>query len=324
MRSYGSRSCPGALCDGSRRHRTTAARSGPTALTGRRLRSGALLGAAGDAGAVRSPSGTPTSRGDTLLLVDDTASKRYVLGSWLRRGGYTVIEAATGTEALRRFREGGIDLVVLDVQPAGHLRVRGLRADQERSGARHDTGDPRFGRGDPVGRPHPRAGAWRRRVPGRADRSQRDARDRGRDPALLPGPPARGAAGHPPRGPRPAERLAGRDDKPASAAARGRDRRDAHLPVAGHYRGHRSGREPARRGERRAGRTRRAARGDDRRRGGSTCRRPRDRRIAGTVAAGGLAGGRHRAGTDDPAAQPIGRPCRSWSRPERRWTARRC
>jgi len=76
---------------------------------------GALFGAADDAGAARSSSATPTSRGDTLLLVDDTASKRYVLGSWLRRGGYTVIEAATGTEALRRFREGGIDLVVLDV-----------------------------------------------------------------------------------------------------------------------------------------------------------------------------------------------------------------
>ncbi|HZD96715.1 MAG TPA: fused response regulator/phosphatase [Micromonosporaceae bacterium] len=74
----------------------------------------ALFGA-GDSGALRNPPGMPTSRGNTLLLVDDTASKRYVLGSWLRRGGYAVIEAATGTEALRRFREGGIDLVVLDV-----------------------------------------------------------------------------------------------------------------------------------------------------------------------------------------------------------------
>jgi CheY-like chemotaxis protein len=55
------------------------------------------------------------SDGNTLLLVDDTASKRYVLGSWLRRGGYTIIEAATGTEALDRFHQGGIDLVVLDV-----------------------------------------------------------------------------------------------------------------------------------------------------------------------------------------------------------------
>jgi CheY-like chemotaxis protein/anti-sigma regulatory factor (Ser/Thr protein kinase) len=54
--------------------------------------------------------------GATVLVVDDTPSKRYVLASWLRRGGYVVLEAATGTEALQRFRGGGIDLVVLDVR----------------------------------------------------------------------------------------------------------------------------------------------------------------------------------------------------------------
>jgi len=50
-----------------------------------------------------------------VLLVDDTPSKRYVLARWLRRGGYRVIEAGTGAEALARFREGGVGLVVLDV-----------------------------------------------------------------------------------------------------------------------------------------------------------------------------------------------------------------
>ncbi len=53
---------------------------------------------------------------DTVLVVDDTPSKRYVLASWLRRGGYVVEEAATGTEALARFGAGGIDLVLLDVR----------------------------------------------------------------------------------------------------------------------------------------------------------------------------------------------------------------
>jgi CheY-like chemotaxis protein len=53
---------------------------------------------------------------NTVLVVDDTPSKRYVLASWLRRGGYTVVEAATGIEALQRVRAGGIDLVVLDVR----------------------------------------------------------------------------------------------------------------------------------------------------------------------------------------------------------------
>jgi CheY-like chemotaxis protein/anti-sigma regulatory factor (Ser/Thr protein kinase) len=52
----------------------------------------------------------------TILVVDDTPSKRYVLASWLRRAGHTVIEAATGSEALALFDVGGIDLVVLDVR----------------------------------------------------------------------------------------------------------------------------------------------------------------------------------------------------------------
>lgn len=52
----------------------------------------------------------------SVLVVDDTPSKRYVLASWLRRGGYQVEEASTGAEALTRFRQGGIGLVVLDVR----------------------------------------------------------------------------------------------------------------------------------------------------------------------------------------------------------------
>ena len=31
-----------------------------------------------------------------LLLVDDDEAKRYVIGTWLRRAGHTVVEAATG------------------------------------------------------------------------------------------------------------------------------------------------------------------------------------------------------------------------------------
>jgi DNA-binding response OmpR family regulator len=52
----------------------------------------------------------------TLLVVDDSPSKRYVLCSWLRRAGYTVIEAATGGQALAMVDAEPVDAVVLDVQ----------------------------------------------------------------------------------------------------------------------------------------------------------------------------------------------------------------
>src|SRR5580704_1138105 len=48
-----------------------------------------------------------------LLLVDDDEAKRYVLSVWLRRAGYSVVEAATGGEALDLVRAA--ELVLLDV-----------------------------------------------------------------------------------------------------------------------------------------------------------------------------------------------------------------
>ena len=52
----------------------------------------------------------------TALVVDDTPSKRYVLSSWLRRAGFTVVEAETGAEALKRVETMRVDVVVLDVK----------------------------------------------------------------------------------------------------------------------------------------------------------------------------------------------------------------
>jgi CheY-like chemotaxis protein len=49
-----------------------------------------------------------------VLVVDDTYAKRYVRATWLRQAGYTVVEAATGFEALGRL--DGVDLVVLDIR----------------------------------------------------------------------------------------------------------------------------------------------------------------------------------------------------------------
>ncbi|GIM92917.1 SpoIIE family protein phosphatase [Paractinoplanes toevensis] len=52
----------------------------------------------------------------TLLVVDDSATKRYLLVSWLTRAGFTVRQAETGGEALRMLPGSDIDLVVLDVK----------------------------------------------------------------------------------------------------------------------------------------------------------------------------------------------------------------
>jgi len=49
----------------------------------------------------------------TLLLVDDNQAKRYVMATWLRRAGHTVVEVATGREALEL--APAAELILLDV-----------------------------------------------------------------------------------------------------------------------------------------------------------------------------------------------------------------
>lgn len=52
----------------------------------------------------------------TVLVVDDSPTKRYLLTSWLKRAGYAVVEAETGAAALATLGEHRVDLVVLDVR----------------------------------------------------------------------------------------------------------------------------------------------------------------------------------------------------------------
>lgn len=58
----------------------------------------------------------PKSR---ILVVDDEASLREVLGQYLRRDGFAVTEAADGYEALRIAREESPDLIILDLMLPG-------------------------------------------------------------------------------------------------------------------------------------------------------------------------------------------------------------
>jgi DNA-binding response OmpR family regulator len=50
-----------------------------------------------------------------VLLIDDDAPLREVLAMSLRRLQHEVIEAETGKEGLRRFRDQGADIVVTDL-----------------------------------------------------------------------------------------------------------------------------------------------------------------------------------------------------------------
>ncbi|MCI4063702.1 SpoIIE family protein phosphatase [Micromonospora sp. R77] len=54
--------------------------------------------------------------GATVLVVDDSSTKRYLLVSWLTRAGFVTIEAENGAGALARVETDEIDLVVLDVR----------------------------------------------------------------------------------------------------------------------------------------------------------------------------------------------------------------
>jgi DNA-binding response OmpR family regulator len=69
--------------------------------------------------------------GARILLVDDEQAIQTLLTYPLRKDGYEVVSARDGREALDRFAEGGVDLVVLDVmmpQLDGIEVLRRLRA----------------------------------------------------------------------------------------------------------------------------------------------------------------------------------------------------
>ena len=56
---------------------------------------------------------------ERILVVDDEASIVELVAYNLRRAGYEVLTAANGEEALQFARDGGLDLVVLDVMLPG-------------------------------------------------------------------------------------------------------------------------------------------------------------------------------------------------------------
>jgi len=67
------------------------------------------------------------------LVVDDTLTQLEIISSCLRKGGFTVITAATGEEALAKIYSQKPDIIVLDVVLPGRSGFevcRDLKADE--------------------------------------------------------------------------------------------------------------------------------------------------------------------------------------------------
>ncbi|SEK22295.1 response regulator [Ectothiorhodospira marina] len=57
--------------------------------------------------------------GKSVLIVDDSASVRQVVGMTLRGAGYTVLEASDGRDALGKLGDSRVNLVISDVNMPG-------------------------------------------------------------------------------------------------------------------------------------------------------------------------------------------------------------
>lgn len=68
----------------------------------------------------------------TILIVDDSAVSRHLLGFTLRREGHTALSAIDGREALDVLADPAIDLVIADLSMPGMDGIALLRAIRER------------------------------------------------------------------------------------------------------------------------------------------------------------------------------------------------
>ena len=56
----------------------------------------------------------PPSLGQTVLLVDDSRVQRRILRALVAKWGYTVLEAASGAEALEICADNAVDFIISD------------------------------------------------------------------------------------------------------------------------------------------------------------------------------------------------------------------
>ena len=71
-----------------------------------------------------------------VMTVDDSATVRQVLRMTLEQEGYEVLEADSGHNALKKFPEGGIDMLVTDLNMPGMDGIELIKEVRKKPGAR--------------------------------------------------------------------------------------------------------------------------------------------------------------------------------------------
>ncbi len=99
-----------------------------------------------------------------VLVLDDRAESRHVAATWLRRSGFSVVEAATGAEALTTINQGRIDVAVLDVNLPDMSGYEVCEAHPRPTGDRGDADHPRLGDRGRASRPIGGSAPRRRRA----------------------------------------------------------------------------------------------------------------------------------------------------------------
>lgn len=74
---------------------------------------------------------------ETVLVVDDSRAQRRLVGTYLKRWGYSVLEAENGSDALDLCREQRVDLVISDWMMPGMNGLELCRAYRELLGERY-------------------------------------------------------------------------------------------------------------------------------------------------------------------------------------------